>query len=221
MNQSWFGIALLGVGILVFAGCSTADETIAAQREPLLCKSVDVCDDGNRCTDDLCIANLCVNEPLLNCQLGGEGGGGAGSDDSGSMSGHGGSANAQGGSANGQSGSGNHAGSANQAGANAGGSSNGGAGQETAAGANGTLSAAGAVADDSGGKPDDKSQAGAGGAAGHEPGEGAAAAATQWTMQGGGCALGHTSPGFPFALGALFVFGLLSRARRARAGARS
>jgi hypothetical protein len=201
---------------LVIVGCSAPEETTAVQREPLLCKSVDVCDDGNPCTDDLCIANLCVNEPLLNCQLGGEGGGGAGSDDSGATSG-------RGGTVSGLGGSGNHAGSSNKAGTNAGGSGtsgSGGHGQEATAGADGELSAtAGAAANetdaDKGGN-----QAGAGGASAADAGAATAAAATQWTMQGGGCALGHTTPGFPLAMGGLLVLGLLSRARRGR-GARS
>lgn len=214
MSLSWCGITtLLGVAVLVVVGCSAPGETIAAQRQALLCKSVDVCDDGNPCTDDLCVLNLCVNEPLLNCEPGGEGGGGAGSDDSGSTSGRGGTTGNQGGSSN-------HAGSSSRAGANTGGtamSANGGDGSAATAGASGELGAAAGAASDTGLEPDGGSKLGAGGASAAEPDAAAAAAATQWTMQGGGCALGHATSGFPSALGGLLVLGLLSRARRARA----
>lgn len=100
MNRAWAGLGACAVaGLLGGPGCAAADEDIAYTRQPLLCQSVDVCDDSNPCTDDLCVANLCVHLPLLNCCeacAGGAGGGGAGGEDGGTDTGGGraGSANA-------------------------------------------------------------------------------------------------------------------------------
>ena len=66
------GAALIG-GLLAAPACSLEHEDVAVKRQALGCQSVDDCNDGDPCTDDVCALNVCRNLPLLNC-LGAMGG---------------------------------------------------------------------------------------------------------------------------------------------------
>src|SRR5690606_8935332 len=91
MNRAWHALGTCVVmSMLVGPSCASSDEDVGLVRQPLLCQSEDVCDDHDPCTDDLCVANLCINLPLLNCCqscAGGAGGGGPGAEGGGQSGG--------------------------------------------------------------------------------------------------------------------------------------
>lgn len=170
-------------GLLSGPSCAAGGEDVGQLQQALLCQSVDVCDDANPCTDDLCVVNLCVNTPLLNCAGGGGGGGGEGGEGGSNTMAQGGKSGAIGGSAGTKPvvTEGGMAGERAGGGPDVGGTSSGGEGAIDSGG----TSQAGHSMVSSG------ATAGAAGDAYDQDGT------TAWRMQGGGCTLaeGAARPG--------------------------
>lgn len=208
--RSVFGGCVLA-GLLSGPSCAAGGEDVGQLQQPLLCQSVAVCDDADPCTDDLCLANLCVNLPLVNCcqDCGGAGGGGAGGD-AGSTP-QGGKSGALGGSAgtNPLATDGGSGGERAGGGPDVGGMGNGGDGVIDSGGTSHA------------GQPVVSNGATAA-AAGDANGQDGAADANAWRMQGGGCTLSAgtagSAPATAWALLGMLILGCSRPRRRQQRG---
>lgn len=204
----WMWTSLALVVLLGGPSCAAGDETTGELRQALLCQSVDVCNDNNPCTDDLCVANLCANLPLINCCIGCGGEAGApGAAGAASASGGraGSSGSATGGSASGHA----PVGGTSQAGAatGEGGDQQAGSpieGQGADANAVDGGSSTGAV----GGDSSPLSGSSAGGSSG--------SASAALRLEGGGCTIATTGGTGGDAISLALLLGIAWRGRRSR-----